>query len=67
MPKLFLREGREKDKAWLCSFRNKGSAMASGTNIDSARNTYAGFVGLMKWGTIACFAVGAMVVLIIAR
>lgn len=40
--------------------------MAAEGNMDSANQTYAGFVSLMKWGTIASVAVGALVILLIA-
>lgn len=40
--------------------------MASDGNMKSATQTYAGFVGLMKWGTIASVAVAVLVVLLIS-
>lgn len=40
--------------------------MAVETNIKSANETYSGFVGLVKWGTIATVAIVTIVVLIIA-
>jgi hypothetical protein len=40
--------------------------MAGDGNLKSANQTYAGFVGVMKWGTIASLAVGALVVLLIS-
>ncbi|WP_336959328.1 aa3-type cytochrome c oxidase subunit IV [Sphingobium aquiterrae] len=40
--------------------------MASGNDMKSATETYAGFVGLMKWGTVACVAVAALVILLIS-
>ena len=40
--------------------------MAAEGNMESATQTYAGFVSLMKWGTIASAVVGALVVLLIA-
>ncbi|MFB0873280.1 MULTISPECIES: aa3-type cytochrome c oxidase subunit IV [unclassified Sphingobium] len=39
--------------------------MAS-NDIKAANETYSGFVGLMKWGTIASVAVAAVVVLLIS-
>lgn len=39
--------------------------MAS-NDMKAANETYSGFVGLMKWGTIASVAVAALVVLLIA-
>ena len=36
-------------------------------DMKSATQTYSGFVSVMKWGTAASLAVGALVVLIIAR
>jgi len=35
-------------------------------DIKSAQQTYTGFVGLVKWGTIASVAVAALVVLLIS-
>ncbi|PZU65586.1 MAG: hypothetical protein DI554_07095 [Sphingobium sp.] len=32
----------------------RGTDMASDGNIQSATQTYEGFVGFVKWGTIAC-------------
>ncbi|WP_031303797.1 aa3-type cytochrome c oxidase subunit IV [Sphingobium quisquiliarum] len=40
--------------------------MASEGNMDSANQTYSGFVALMKWGTIASVVVAAIVVLLIS-
>lgn len=40
--------------------------MASNENMKAASQTYEGFVGLMKWGTVASVAVAAIVVLLIA-
>lgn len=40
--------------------------MASDGNIKSATETYAGFIGVMKWGTIVSIAVAALVVLLIS-
>lgn len=40
--------------------------MASEGNMDNATQTYAGFVSLMKWGTVASIIVTAIVVLLIA-
>lgn len=40
--------------------------MASGNDIKSQSSTYAGFVGLFKWGTIAAALVTALVVYLIA-
>ncbi|EQB13881.1 hypothetical protein L288_01975 [Sphingobium quisquiliarum P25] len=34
--------------------------------MDSANQTYSGFVALMKWGTIASVVVAAIVVLLIS-
>ncbi len=34
--------------------------------MDSANQTYSGFVALMKWGTIASVIVAAIVVLLIS-
>ncbi len=40
--------------------------MASEGNMESATQTYTGFVSLVKWGTIACVIVAAIVVLLIS-
>lgn len=40
--------------------------MASEGNMESANQTYSGFVGLMKWGTIASVILTAIVILLIA-
>ncbi|WP_430445720.1 aa3-type cytochrome c oxidase subunit IV [Sphingorhabdus contaminans] len=40
--------------------------MAHNQDLGPAKETYAGFVTLFKWGTIAAVAVTALVVLIIA-
>ncbi len=46
---------------------NKGdSDVSSGQDIRAAQQTYSGFVGLVKWGTIGCIIVAAIVVLLIA-
>ncbi|MFT3968453.1 MAG: aa3-type cytochrome c oxidase subunit IV [Sphingobium sp.] len=41
--------------------------MNSEQNFRAAQSTYNGFVGLVKWGTIAAVIVTALVVLLIAR
>ena len=41
--------------------------MASGNdNMRAARETYSGFIGMVKWGTIVCVIVAAGVVALIA-
>lgn len=40
--------------------------MSSGQDIRAAQSTYTGFIGLMKWGTIACVIVAAIVILLIS-
>ncbi|NML07898.1 aa3-type cytochrome c oxidase subunit IV [Sphingomonas sp. G-3-2-10] len=35
--------------------------------IKQHAQTFAGFVSMMTWGTVACFAVGALVVFLIAK
>lgn len=40
--------------------------MSSGNDMDSARETYAGFTGLVKWGTILSAIVAAIVIVLIA-
>jgi hypothetical protein len=45
---------------------DKGMDMASEGNMESATQTYTGFVALVKWGTIASVIVAAIVVLLIS-
>lgn len=40
--------------------------MASGNDMKMAEETYAGFIGLIKWGTILTAIVAVIVVLLIA-
>ena len=40
--------------------------MASNGNMNSAIQTYEGFVALVKWGTIASALVAALVIVLIA-
>jgi hypothetical protein len=40
--------------------------MAENGNFKSHSETYAGVMSMLKWGTIACALVGALVVTIIA-
>ncbi|MFK4794360.1 aa3-type cytochrome c oxidase subunit IV [Sphingobium sp. ZW T5_29] len=40
--------------------------MASEGNMDSANQTYSGFVSLVKWGTIVTVILTAVVVLLIS-
>lgn len=40
--------------------------MASGNDMESAKETYSGFTVLIKWGTISAFVVAAIVVVMIA-
>jgi hypothetical protein len=40
--------------------------MASQNDMKMAEETYAGFVGLVKWGTISSAIVAAIVILIIS-
>lgn len=35
--------------------------------IKQHTQTFNGFVSMMTWGTVACFAVGALVVVLIAK
>lgn len=44
----------------------KGTDMASEGNMESASQTYTGFVSMVKWSTIACVILAALVVLLIA-
>lgn len=41
--------------------------MAGNGDMKAHRETYAGVMNLLKWGTVACFLVGAIVVLLIAN
>ena len=43
-----------------------GNGMASGMDMKSANQTYDSFIGFVKFGTIACLAIGALVVLLIS-
>lgn len=40
--------------------------MAGGNNIKAHNATYEGFIGLVKWGTVATVLVTALVVYLIA-
>lgn len=40
--------------------------MAGNQDMKSAEQTYSGFLGLMKWGTVATIAVTVLVVVLIA-
>lgn len=40
--------------------------MAGNQDMKSAEQTYSGFLGLMKWGTVATIAIAALVVFLIA-
>jgi hypothetical protein len=40
--------------------------MASGNDMKSAESTYNGFLGMLKWGTIAAAVVTAFVIILIA-
>ncbi len=41
--------------------------MASDNDMNMHNGTYAHVMGLLKWGTIACVAVGAFVVFVISN
>jgi hypothetical protein len=41
--------------------------MASDGELKAHEKTYGGFTALMKWGAVAAFIVGFIVILIIAR
>lgn len=41
--------------------------MGSNGDIKAHENTYSGFTAMMKWGTIAAFLVGLVVVFLISR
>jgi Bacterial aa3 type cytochrome c oxidase subunit IV len=40
--------------------------MASGNDMKSAESTYSGFLGMLKWGSIAVVLVVALVIVLIA-
>ena len=40
--------------------------MAEHTDIKAHEATYHGVMGMLKWGTVACFLIAAVVVLLIA-
>lgn len=48
------------------SLLNGGTIMAGNQDMKSAEQTYSGFLGLMKWGTVATIAIAALVVFLIA-
>jgi Bacterial aa3 type cytochrome c oxidase subunit IV len=48
------------------SYSTKGKVMASNGNIDAAQQTYSGFLGVVKWGSIACILITALVILLIS-
>ncbi len=41
--------------------------MGSNSDLNAHENTYSSFTAMMKWGTIACFLIGAIVVFIVSR
>ena len=57
---MSIRGARSKTQA------TKGMDMASEGNMESATQTYSGFVSVMKWGTIACVIIAAIVILLIS-
>lgn len=55
----------------LCGYAKKnvfngGTIMAGNQDLKSAEQTYSGFLGLMKWGTVVSIAVTVLVVVLIA-
>lgn len=40
--------------------------MAAQSNMKAAEQTYTSFIGLMKWGAVACALVTALVIALIA-
>lgn len=40
--------------------------MASGNDMKAANQTYSGFLGMLKWSTIAALVVTAIVIVLIA-
>jgi hypothetical protein len=61
-----LRVGQAEDKRFAEYVARKEEGMAQEGNIESATETYEGFVAVMKWGTIASLIAGAIVVLLIS-
>ena len=41
--------------------------MASGNDIETHKGTYTGFIGMAKWGMIACAVIAAFVVYMISK
>lgn len=41
--------------------------MASGNDMNMHKSTYSGFIGLVKWGTVACVLVTAFVIFMITK
>lgn len=52
-------------KAWPRKFRIKGKDMAGNGDMKAHRETYEGVMNLLKWGALASFVVGAIVVVLI--
>ncbi|MET0248960.1 MAG: aa3-type cytochrome c oxidase subunit IV, partial [Sphingobium sp.] len=72
-----LRDGGWKARARSCDFGRlvaKGAAVNKGDfdvssdqHFRAAQSTYNGFVGMFKWGAIACAVVAALVILLISQ
>lgn len=65
---LSLLHASRHSKGVGCSvnIHSKEYLMTSGNDMKMAENTYSGFIGLMKWGTIVSVIVAAIVVMLIS-
>ena len=52
-------------KAPISNFGIKGKDMAGNGDMKAHRETYEGVMSLLKWGALASFVVGAIVVVLI--
>lgn len=52
-------------KAFVGEFAIKGKDMAGNGDMKAHRETYEGVMNLLKWGAVASFIVGAIVVVLI--
>lgn len=48
-------------------FQRMQGFMGSNGDLNAHEQTYSGFTALMKWGAVATFIVGMIVILIISR
>lgn len=60
-----LRKRASLAKALFCGIETKGTEMAGNGDMKAHRETYVSVMGLLKWGTIGTFIIGAIVVVLI--